>query len=240
MQNFTRALGLCVGGLLLGTAPAYAATVVLSYDQEFSGGQAPAGGTPWMVSTFSASPTTYTIGGTTYDAVRLTIDLSMLQSGAFISETDFNVNPSLNPANLSFHFVSGNANANIAPSLATDGFKAGGDGYYDISLGFATAANQRFAAGTQAVFDISATDVLTAALLSPEAFAFLSTPAGGNGPFYAATHVQGSRGPCVGGGCGGNGWIAATTVVPLPAAAWLLGSGLAGLGAFVRRQRRAA
>ena len=224
-------------GLLIAATPALSANVVFNYDQEYSGGQAPAGSTPWMVSTFSASPSTYVIGSTTYNAVRLTIDLSNLQSGAFISETDFNIDPSLNPANLSFNFVSGNSHANVTPNLATNGFKADGDGFYDISFSFSTASGSTFGGGTQAIFDIEATDATTAAALMAETFAFLSQPAGGHGPFYAATHVQNTTGVC-NPNCTGSGWIAPTTVVPVPAAAWLFGSGLMGLAAIARRKKR--
>ena len=224
-------------GLLFAATPAFSATIVFNYDQEFSGGTAPLGSTPWMVSTFSASPTTYVIGSNTYDAVRLTMDLSSLQSGAFVSETDFNIDPNLNPANLSFSFVSGNSHANVIPGLANDKFKADGDGLYDISFGFPTVSGSTFGSGTQATFDIEATDTATAAALTPGSFAFLSTPMGGHGPFYAATHVQNT-----GVGNGGSGWIApsvVTTVVPVPAAVWLFGSGLMGLAAIARRKKKA-
>lgn len=226
--------------LLIGVTPAYSATIVLGYDQEFSGGQAPSGSTPWMVSTFSTGPTTYTIGSNTYNAVRLTIDLSNLQSGAFIGETDFNIDPSLNPANLKFSFVSGNSNANIAPGLATDSFKADGDGKYDISFNFPTSSGSTFGGGTMAVFDIIGLNAATAAALVPESFAFLSKPNGGHGPFYAATHVQNTTGACGTAGCTGSGWIAPSsyTVVPVPAAVWLFGSGLLGLSALTRRRRK--
>jgi hypothetical protein len=230
---------LCAAGLLIAATPAFSATIVFNYNQEYSGGQAPAGSAPWMVSTLSTSPTTYTIGSTTYNAVRLTIDLSNLQSGAFISETDFNIDPTLNPANLSFSFVSGNSHANVAPSLATNSFKADGDGYYDISFGFPTSSGNTFGSGTLATFDIMATNAATAGALTPESFAFLSQPAGGHGPFYAAAHVQNTTGACGTSGCTGSGWIAPSGyVVPLPAAAWLFGSGLLGLGVIARRKKK--
>jgi len=239
MRRSKRSVWLCAAGLLIAAAPAFSATIVFNYDQEYSGGQAPAGSAPWMVSTFSTSPTTYTIGSTTYNAVRLTIDLSNLQSGAFISETDFNIDPNMNPANLSFSFVGGNSNANVTPSLATDSFKADGDGFYDISFGFPTVSGNTFGSGSQATFDIEATNATTAAALVPESFAFLSKPAGGHGPFYAATHVQNTTGACGTMGCTGSGWIApSAVVVPVPAAAWLFGSGLLGLGAIARRKRK--
>ncbi len=222
-------------GLLAAATPVLSATIVFNYNQEFSGGTAPLGSTPWMVSTFSASPTTYIIGSSTYDAVRLTINLSNLQSGAFISETDFNIDPTLNPANLGVNFVSGNSHANVTPGLATDSFKADGDGFYDISFSFPTSSGSTFGSGTQAVFDIEATNVATASALTPGSFAFLSKPAGGHGPFYAAAHVQNT-----GIGNGGSGWIAPsgfTSVVPVPTAVWLFGSGLMGLAAIARRKQ---
>lgn len=240
MRMSVRGAWLCAAGLLMVAAPAFAATVTFNYDQEFSGGQAPSGSAPWMVSTFSVSPTTYTIGSTTYHAVRLTIDLSNLQSSAFISETDFNIDPTMNPANLSFSFIGGNSNANVAPGLGTNNFKADGDGFYDISFGFPTVSGGTFAGGTLATFDIEATNASMAAALVPESFAFLSKPAGGHGPFYAAAHVQNTTGACGTMGCTGSGWLAPSGyVVPLPAAVWLFGSGLMGLAALARRNKKA-
>ena len=58
-------------------------------------------------------------------------------------------------------------------------------------------------------------------------FNYLSTPADINGPFFAAAKVQST------GDGEQSAWIAA---VPVPAAVWLFGSALAGLGWMRRRQ----
>ncbi len=102
-------------------------------------------------------------------------------------------------------------------STGADLYKADGDGRYDIKLLFnngGSAAN-RFTAGEYLAYDIGGIPDLAAS-----DFAYLSTPAGGAGPFYAAAHVQ-----RIGAGSL-SGWIApkeiSTISIPEPAATVLL------------------
>jgi hypothetical protein len=142
--------------------------------------------------------------------VSLTISNSALTGTEFLSEYDFNLDPGLNPANLQFTYMTGSGGF-AAPTIqtGTDAFKADGDGKYDISFGFATADGgaNRFTAGEYVTYQIA----ITGSGLTPSDFNFLSTSAGGHGPFYAAAHAQNT-------GVGGcySGWISVTQVTPVP------------------------
>lgn len=111
-------------------------------------------------------------------------------------------------------------------TLGIDCCKADGDGLYDIKLSFATNGSG-FQSGQTVVYEITGISGLTAS-----SFNFFSTPAGGHGPFLTAAHVLNTTGA----GSGGSGWIAPTPV-PLPAAAWLFGSGLLGLMGIARKRK---
>ena len=95
------------------------------------------------------------------------------------------------------------------PSIieGTNSFKADGDGKYDILLNFtpgSTAVHQ-FTQGEYFTYTITGIAGLTAG-----DFAYLSMPAGGAGPFYAAGHVQriGNDGSL-------SGWVSADVVTPI-------------------------
>jgi hypothetical protein len=158
-------------------------------DTVFSGNTPPAGPGPFTIATFlDVAPGT----------VDLTIQNVGLSSGEFISGLYFNLNPLDHATDLSFSLL-GSQGTFTTPtiSLGTDSFKADGDGKYDILFGFGTANGTTFTVGDSITFRITGIAGLTAA-----DFNFLSAPAGGSGPFYAAAHVQGTP-PNNGGSC----WI---------------------------------
>jgi hypothetical protein len=217
-------LWLSLGALAIATSavPAHAATVTLGYDIEFSGARAPEGAAPWIIATFDDH--------NTQGSVRLTVSTAGLTAGENIDSLYFNLEPTLNPTQLLFTYI----NSSTAPSATSiqtgiDAYKADGDGKYDIKMGFPNGSG--FDAGEALSYDITGISTLTAA-----SFKFLSQPAGGHGPYYAAAHVQNTKGV----GTGNSGWIAPTeaafTPVPLPAAAWLLGSGIMMLAAYSRKR----
>lgn len=201
---------------LAGAAPA--ATVTMAFSQAFSGA-APAGPAPWLSATFT---------DTGANQVRLELSTGGLTTPENLRSAYFNLDPALDPANLTLAYLSGNAAE--AVDTGVDCCKADGDGKYDLQLTFPSGSG--FDAGETAAYSIA---YAGAGALSAASFAFLSSPAGGHGPFYAAAHVQNIG--------SGSGWIAPqgytfqdVAPVPLPPALGLLLAGLLGLGAAARRR----
>jgi hypothetical protein len=140
----------------------------------------PAGPAPWIDATFQD----------TANGVLLTVNNPGLSGGEFLSELYLNLNPIDTVNNLTFNFVSGTGGV-TPPTIQTgeDGFKADGDGKYDILFSFSASNPGRFGAGDSLTYLIAGI-----AGLSSADFEYKSTPAGGHGPFYAAAHVQGIAG----------------------------------------------
>jgi hypothetical protein len=130
---------------------------------------------------------------------------------------------------LIFTSLNSGAGTIAASSVNTkrDGFKADGDGLYDISLAYPTGSG--FNKNLTSSYDITLSG---GGSFSAASFFVLSTPSGGHGPFNAAAHVQNTTGA----GSGGSGWVAPSAAVPLPAALPLLLGGLGFLGRFARRR----
>jgi hypothetical protein len=112
-----------------------------------------------------------------------------------------NLNPSLDPNSLVFTFDSAIGSFTI-PSQAlgtiqtgVNGFKADGDGNYDMEIQWSTVEGYRFGGGESITYTITGISGLVAA-----DFTYLSENAGGYGPFYAAAHIQNTTG-------GGSCWI---------------------------------
>ncbi len=201
--------------------PLTAGTVVFDSSIEFSNGTAPAGSPPWLRATFDDG------GGS--GKVNLKFEATNLTLNEFVSGLYFNLDPSLNPLSLTFGPIT-KVGTFDDPSISTgvDGFKADGDGKYDLLFGFETSGkdggSHRFGVGDSMSVDISGIASLTA-----NSFNFLSAPDGGHGPFYTAAHVQ---------GIGRSGDLSGWVTVPEPSS-WLLASlGIGGCAALRRRSRR--
>ena len=188
------------------------ATFSLTLHNEFSGGTQPVGNVQLDFNSIVAG----------------TVDLkitSQLSGTEALTQLDLNLDPSLNPIQLSFApqpLVTIGTFGAISISTGVNAFKADGDGLYDIEFDLPPP-------GT--VFDQS--DSVTYRIMGPaslteNSFNFLSFPDGGHGPFVAAAHIQ-RIAPN-----DGSGWIApgvpdgGTTIM-------LLGGAFACLGALRRR-----
>jgi hypothetical protein len=227
-RRYAMLLGLVAALALLMNQNA-SASVTFNLNTEFSGGQAPAEAAPWVSAIFT---------DTGLNQVTLTLknlDLSLSEN---IVEWDFNINPTLDgllSGGLTFGAPTPSSpSTGLTITTGADAFKADGDGKYDIQLlfnpgmtGFGPANG--FGPGASLSFTI------TGAGLSANSFDFLSSPAGGSGPFSTAAHVQNTTGA----GSGGSGWIAptggTTFSTPEPSSILLLGAGLVGLGMLLKR-----
>jgi MYXO-CTERM domain-containing protein len=205
--------GAAFAAVVLCAVPVRATTVTYDLSVEFSGATPPAGAAPWLRATFDDG------GGA--GSVTLTLAAVNLVGGEFVSDWDFNLDPALNPASLSFSAPTKTGTfGDPVITFGVDAFQADGDGRYDIEVEFDTAPpGDRFGAGESVQYTITGIATLTAS-----SFDFLSAPAGGSGPFPTAAHVQG-----IGPEGANSGWV----TVPEPAAAWLA---LLGVGAAVARR----
>jgi hypothetical protein len=212
--------------LLSPTKSSAASGITYQFDNEFSSGTPPTGPAPWITATIQTS---------TPGTVLLTVANNGLVGSEFLSGFYLNLNPNFNPLNLSISYIS-SAGSFLIPSIASgtiergiDNFKADGDGKYDVLFDFSTSNGSTFGAGESVTYQISGISGLTA-----DDFAYFSAPNGGNGPFYAAAHVQG-----IGTAGSLSGWVepslgAIHFDVPEPSSPVLVTLSLGFLG-FARR-----
>lgn len=224
--------------VLLAAATFASPAVEFTYNmnQEFSGAQAPGGTAPWV-------QLKLTDNGLPDDTVKITINNIGLLSGENNSATYINFNDALDLSTLSVSFgTKVGTFSNPTMSFDENGFKADGDGFFDILIDFANGGNAAsvFAGGESIELLFKDSD----GALAPIDFAFLSQDAGGHGPFAGAAHIQNTTGA----GTGGSGWIAGpvgvginpTVIIPTPDAGStlaLLGAGLLTLGLASRLKR---
>ena len=182
-------------GSLRAASPDY----MYQFNDAFSGSVPASPIKPWIDATFQ----TVTLG-----TVRLTVTNLTLSGLENVDQLYFNLNSNLLPSKLTFKLM-GESGAFNTPKVTTgvNKFQADGDGKYDILFTFNNggSANNRFTAHESMTYYISGIPTLTAA-----DFAYLSAPAGGAGPFFAAAHVQ-----RIGLAASSSGWLSATDKTPL-------------------------
>lgn len=177
VSKFALAVG--VASAMFFSGKIRASEILYQFNTPFPSDPSPVGAAPWIDAFFSnATPGT----------VFLTITNAGFVGSELASELYFNLNPNLDPNSLIFTLVSSNGSFAI-PSIDhqnADSYKADGDGKYDMRLNFGTANGTTFTTGDSISYQITGISSLTAF-----DFGYLSAPAGGSGPFYAAGHIQG-------------------------------------------------
>ena len=193
-------------------------------------GTMPSGSLPWMDIRIT--------DGSSPGTVSLSISNVNITGSEKVTEFYLNINPAYDVTKLSFLNTGGTPGVTAPlPSLGEDNFKADGDGKYDILFDFSQTPSTAFTAGDYLTYTITGISTLNAL-----DFEFLSTPAGGHGPFDAAAHIQGISATSTSDNGASSGWIAPginnITVIPTPepSAAALLAVGAAIIG--VVRNRR--
>lgn len=146
---------------------------------------APAGSKPWL------TLTTTTLSGANAGKVQLEFYASGLTGPEYVDEWYLNIDPAINPTNLSFGSAVKTGSFSLPTiNLGTDSYKAGPDGRFDIKLLFSTSnaggGVNRFTAGDKLTYTVS----YSLGSITAESFDFFSAPEGAYGPYHTAAHIS--------------------------------------------------
>ena len=186
----------------------YGSAAVYEPYLEFSGA-APSGPGPWLSVVFDDDGTA--------GSLDFTLEAVGLTGTEFLSKLYFNLDPSLDPCDLSFSGLTKTGQFDDPKfSTGADKWNVAGSGRYDVELKFSTSnsggGTKRFGPGESLGFTISGISTLRAMSFD------LDSTGGGNGAYPVAVHVQGIVGD-------GSGWVS----VPEPATLSVLGVGALAL-----------
>jgi hypothetical protein len=230
MKNFYFTALICVASACF-PWPVQANFITMEMDLNYAFSGIPPESTvmPWLTARFDDHGSS--------GSVTITLTASHLTGTEYASEWDLNLDPALNPTQLTFDIAHASkvgvfADPDISTGVSFQAAKADGDGFYDILFGFQTSD------GTSTHFDAGDSYQITVAgipTLNANSFAYRSSTQKGqdlNDGYYSAAHVQSI-------GSGSNsGWIAATSVVPEPATLVLASLGMAGMMLFYQRRSK--
>jgi hypothetical protein len=214
MKKISLSIFLAALWVVLLAAPIQAAIITFDNYAKFAG-------TPELP-TFSATIEDLAGGG-----VRITMDHPVSTDADIVFTWFFNIKPETVAATIpplpTFTWTGGVQATGQGPTPGTqfgeDVQQADGDGKFDMVFTWPNSGTGQFVEGETSVYEVSNLSVLD--------FLFLSTPVGGQGPYYSAVEQ--------------SAWWGQETppaVVPIPAAAWLLGTGLVGLVGIRRKYRK--
>ena len=184
---------------------------------------APADKTPWL------TLTTTTLGGADAGKVQLEFYASGLTGTEYIDEWYLNVDPALDLKKMSFGSAVKTGSFSLPTvNLASDGYKAGPDGRFDIKVLFSTSSSgggtNRFNAGDRLSYVVS----YSLGSITAETFDFFSKPGGIYDPYHTVAHVL-----ATGSDASGSAWINSVPEPGPPLHALVLGT--AALTFFRRR-----
>jgi hypothetical protein len=194
------------------------ASLVFNFDFTITGAT-PDGSPPWMRATFTDFGT----------YVELKIENLLQDDDEFCRVMGFNLDPALDPDELSFEYVSGQAAEDIDTGRSFDKIDGDAGGWFDIVLEYEGAANdERFTPGEVSVYKITSTEDI-----DEFSFDFQSSDKKDEDsePFhqYAIAHIQGIADDP------GSGHIGASHV-PAPTSTLLTGIGIGLLTLFLKRR----